>query len=377
MARADSEYKCLVDSEAYLKRWTAAGLLDDEAAARIRAWESNAAKTSEGLRWPVIAALVCGAILLAAGVLLFVSAHWDQLSPDQRLALVLLMVGVFHVSGAAVAQRFEGLSIALHTVGTFALGAGIGLAGQIYNLSSHWPTAILLWALGAGAAWALLRHWTQGALFAILLPTWLLSEWGENFPLNFDSTRLAVLGLSIAYFTALNHRTDSAFRKSLGWIGGIALIPAVIAAAIEITAQPYSRPESAFDFSVVIVVPLGLAYWFRRRAAVWNVGAALWSLILVLASAGHAGHWLLYAWCAIGSIGLISWGVAEQRAERINLGMIGFAITVLSFYFSDVMDKLDRSLSLIVLGAVFLGGGWFLERARRRLVAQIHPEAVQ
>jgi hypothetical protein len=41
------------------------------------------------------------------------------------------------------------------------------------------------------------------------------------------------------------------------------------------------------------------------------------------------------------------------------------------FYFSDIMGKLDRSLGLIVLGILFLAGGWVLEKTRRRLVANI------
>jgi hypothetical protein len=39
------------------------------------------------------------------------------------------------------------------------------------------------------------------------------------------------------------------------------------------------------------------------------------------------------------------------------------------FYFSSVMDRLGRAASLVGLGLLFLGGGWVLERARRRLVA--------
>jgi hypothetical protein len=51
--------------------------------------------------------------------------------------------------------------------------------------------------------------------------------------------------------------------------------------------------------------------------------------------------------------------------------MAGFAITILCFYFSTVMDKLGRSESLIGLGVLFLAGGWALEKLRRRLVAQM------
>jgi hypothetical protein len=52
------------------------------------------------------------------------------------------------------------------------------------------------------------------------------------------------------------------------------------------------------------------------------------------------------------------------------MGAALFAATVIAFYFSEVMDKLGRSASLIGLGVLFLAGGWALERVRRRLVLQ-------
>jgi uncharacterized membrane protein len=79
----------------------------------------------------------------------------------------------------------------------------------------------------------------------------------------------------------------------------------------------------------------------------------------------------LYAWCALGAVGLVFWGLHEARRERVNLGIAGFAITLMAFYFSSVMDKLGRSLGLMGLGLIFLLGGWQLERLRRRLNARI------
>ena len=66
--------------ERYLDRWTSRGLIDPSAAERIRAFESEQEK-SQGLRWPVLIAIAFGGLLLGAGVLLFVAAHWDTLAP--------------------------------------------------------------------------------------------------------------------------------------------------------------------------------------------------------------------------------------------------------------------------------------------------------
>ena len=133
--------------ERYLERWTTAGLIEPSTAERVRAYEAEQEKT-QGLRWPVVFAIGLGGLLLGAGVLLFVAAHWDTLSPGERFGLVLLLVALFHVAGAFAAERFSVLSTTLHAVGTICLGAGIFLAGQIFNLQEHWPGG--LHALGAG-----------------------------------------------------------------------------------------------------------------------------------------------------------------------------------------------------------------------------------
>jgi uncharacterized membrane protein len=68
---------------------------------------------------------------------------------------------------------------------------------------------------------------------------------------------------------------------------------------------------------------------------------------------------------------LVWWGVHIAAKSLVNYGVVAFAATVMWFYFSSVMDKLGRSLGLIMLGVLFLAGGWALERTRRRLVASL------
>jgi uncharacterized membrane protein len=77
----------MADIERLLNRWQTAGVLDAEGAGRIRAFEgeSAAADGHTGLRWQGMVALVLGAILLACGVVLFVSAYWDEIGPARGM----------------------------------------------------------------------------------------------------------------------------------------------------------------------------------------------------------------------------------------------------------------------------------------------------
>jgi uncharacterized membrane protein len=377
-----------------LERWISAELVDASTAARIRTFEESQG-SNERLRWPVLLAVALGGVLLCAGVLLFVAAHWDELSPAWRFTLVLFLVALFPIAGALTEERFPALSTTFYAIGTICVGAGIFLTAQIFNLQEHWPTGILMWAIGALAGWLILRHWTQAALLALLVPAWLAGEWEVRTEGFAVSNRLLTEGLLLMAITYLCSRTsgkDSALRRALAWIGGIALLPLGVWAFVE----PHenwrwwgwqNRPGISATlriagWAIAICAPLALAFVLRKSAAWTNAIAAVWVLVIGTFRGPYdetGGKLPIYAWnslgpyfwAGIGALGMVAWGLLERRRERINLGVAGFALTVIIFYFSDVMDKLGRSASLIGLGVLFLFGGWALERARRQLVARV------
>jgi uncharacterized membrane protein len=371
-----------------LRRWAESGLVDSATADRLRAFEIAREKTS-GLRWPVLLALAFGGLMLSAGVLLFVAAHWEDLSPAARFSLVLLVTGLFHGAGAAATGRFAALARVLHAAGTAALGAGIFLAGQIFHLQEHWPGGVMMWAAGAWIAYAVLRDWPQLILAAMLTPCWLLGEWivaTRRFSGEQQVESQGLLLLALTYFTLRTKEKDGPVERALMWIGGIALIPCTIFAAERwwYWQGPIVPVRLLIlGWALGLGLPLALAYWRRGRAAWMNLVAALW--VVLLGSMAAILHeqameslfkhfWRdfgLYLWLWIGALGLIWWGMHEGRKERVNLGVASFGITVLTFYFASVMDKLGRSVSLIGLGLLFLLCGWFLEKSRRRLLARL------
>lgn len=353
-----------------LSDWTEAGLLDPAQAERILAFERRREpRLGPGL------ALALGVLLLGAGVLLFVAANWERLSPGARFSTVLALVGGFHLAGA----RGPRLGMALHGLGTVALGAGIFLAGQIFNLQEHWPGGLMLWALGAWLGYALLRDWVQGLLAALLTPAWLIGEWVEAtrlYPLaSGQALSLGVLLLAFSYLTARLPGRDSLLRKALAWAGGLALIPATCLLVFTMHGWRHAGtgPEGPLflaGWAVALGGPLALAALLRGRAAWMNLAAALWALALAWA-AGAGPGWAIHGMSALGAVGLILWGLREGRGERVDLGVAAFAITLLAFYFSSIMGKLGRSLGLMILGLLFLAVGWQLERLRRKLNARI------
>ncbi|MFN7678066.1 MAG: DUF2157 domain-containing protein [Cyanobacteriota bacterium] len=376
-----------------LQRWLAAELIDPATVTAIERWE--AAQPMPRLRAPILVCLALGAVLLGAGALLFVAAHWDTLAPSWRFTLVMGLLLALHGLAAWSASGFPALAMALHAVGSVALGGGIFLVGQIFNLQAHWPGGLLLWGLGAGLGWLLLRQWPQLALLALLAPVWLMSEWLQFCRQRIDLPGLGawtiaaipcagVLLLCLTYLGAPRGSGADPARRALLWLGGLGLFPAAVSwitlvgfqgkdgvtgGGLEPLRGGLPLGLAALGWSVAIGGPLLLGWWLRGRGF-WPLAvAAGW--ILASVGIGHPITPWSYAWTAIGGLLLVAWGLRESRAERINLGTAAVAITIVTFYFAEVMDKLERSLSLILLGLLCLLGGLALERLRRRMVGRL------
>jgi hypothetical protein len=251
-----------------LDRWLEAGLVDASTLARIRSFESEH-RPEQGLRWPALLAISFGALMVGGGLLLFIAAHWEGMSPTIRFLTVLALVSGFHISGALFSNHSPRVSTAIHGLGTVALGAGIFLAGQIFNLEEHWPGGVLLWALGAWIGYALLRDWVQGTLAALLTPFWLAGEWmvaTRAWPPWAGQEQVLAYGgflLALSYLSARFREGDNLLRRALMWIGGFALLPTVF--AVLATSWDYHHAQAVagsrgwlwVGWSVALAAPPG------------------------------------------------------------------------------------------------------------------------
>jgi uncharacterized membrane protein len=383
------------DIESLLKRWQSAGVLDTDAATRIRTYEAEQSQPT-GLKWQGRVALILGGILLASGVALFVSAHWDELGPGWRYTLVMLMVAVFHLGGAIARERYHALSTTLHAVGTISTGAAIALVGQIFNIQEHWPAGILLWFVAALAGWILLRDEAQQTLALLLFPAWLISEWSyaadNHIGIPVYVGRFLVVW-SALYLTVF---LGSPRKIARGILFTCAAIASVVGIVLMLESwESWNRSQTFLPFhmrfwgwGLIAVLPLIFSVFRLRKSLVPVLIGIVFALALpwfTLTWTYHyaygaysrtdpslAAHALVAGYCVF----LIWWGVREVSRALVNLAIVGFGATVAWFYFSNLFDKMGRSLGLIGLGILFLAGGWVLEKTRRSLLSHMAESSV-
>jgi uncharacterized membrane protein len=309
------------------------------------------------------------------------------------------MVAVFHLGGGLARSSYHGLSTALHAVGTVATGAAIALVGQIFNIQEHWPAAILLWAVAALAGWALLQDEAQQTLTLLLFPAWIFCELcyatqnhiGQDVFLGRFLIAWAVLYLTVFL--------DSKRKVAQGILFVVAAIGCLIGVVITLESwRSWYGNQSFFPFSLQVwgwidfaVLPLLIAL-VKLRKSLAPVAVAIafsvalpWCIRVRLQRYDYGNYHssytystpnlLAHALVAAFTVFIIWWGVRQASKALVNLGIVGFAITVGWFYFSDLFDKMGRALGLIGLGILFLAGGWALEKMRRGLIAGMGREA--
>ena len=375
--------------EKHLEQWETAGVVDGATGERIRAFEAGQVNPARQ-RWQVVVALIFGGILLGAGVLLFVAAHWDEVSPTGRFLLVVGVLAALHVGAVLSGERFPAMATVLHAVGTIGAGAAIALVGQIFNMQEHWPAAILLWALCAAAGWKFLGDQFQQVFFLLLVPAWIISEWcywANSFG-GFEiylARMIAVVGA--VYLTAFIH---SKRQVVFGILFGVAAVALIVAVGIASDGWHtwYSHPALPLGLRLtaiaVMIATIAVGWLWERSSVIPTVAVMAMMFLLPWLRAKVHGEeaWqrgytyevpslLAYVVVAATAMVFVWWGVRERSRAVVNYGIVVFAITVGWFYFSSLMDKLGRSLGLIGLGILFLLGGWLLERFRRRLMMQV------
>jgi uncharacterized membrane protein len=387
-----------------IERIQKAGLITPEQQRRI---VEHFKLKEEGSRFLTIISFV-GAILVACGIILLISANWEQIPRGIKIGVGLLLMLGAHGGGwylREVNGQHRKTGEALHLVGSGLFLGNIALIGQIYHLSARPPNAILLWWAGIAALPWLLRSKAQHILALLAFGLWFgmeINEQGSLIYFGGDEYQLllyALLGLVYLGGGYCLRRTSFAeFASPTEKLGLLALT----AASYPLTWGVFDRNQAALAAVspwifpalaalAVVAVALGVSTLpdlSREWRLTW--GLALAGTVALLAGALYvAPHWSVshdrhaagYHWVCSGVLFLfcllqIQVGVQRRSEFMLNLGVAFIALIIIAAYIS-LFGSMART------GLVFLGGGVFLilfgiylEKKRRTLMRQMKESAL-
>lgn len=391
-----------------LSYWRREGLLTEAQVAALSASLEHLERRGDSARAARIFGII-GAVLSGLGAVLWVASNWHGMSPMQRVLVLLAGYGATVATAALVERRgLPLLSEAVWLLSTLLLGANIFLIAQSYNLSLTLWQGTLAWMIGA-LAMGYARQSAAQAAVAVPLLVLTLGWAGGGSGWFFDDQIeflfadgglrpvLPLLGLAlVALSTLLPLRRDLAFARApfLRW--GLFLLAATLiltTAHVELAAAFYDaewslRQGLVAAAAAVLVLAAALAGEVESRFSRPVLVGLLAFLAVPLVPVGGQGGWLalepggvhvyfgLYVIAVFAlAVGTIQLGVQARNARLVNVGMLSTMLIIIIQYFGWSFELFDRSLAFILGGLVLMALSVFVERSRRRLLANMEVTA--
>jgi uncharacterized membrane protein len=316
------------------------GVLDDAAAARLRAHYAQAA-TPQGFGWGMILLAIGGAALVGLGVILIFAHNWENWTPEVRVALSLApllfgQIAAFHAlrSGSRLWCEGAGLFTGL------AIGASIALIAQTYQFGGDLPRFILTWTLLALPLVYLLDSSAVAALCWLGVLGWAVVSphegwWGESAQ---DALRLPAFLLlaSLPLPHLMRHiRLDRASSR-VAWLLRVLLLVLVAGLAAVLVRRHFD--ELLFVYaSMAASAALAGRLYFSGTQGLWGNP---------LQGAGSLGVLVIALLMTVREI----W--PEVEVPRSTLLLIPCALGLLAFWLAVQLARREGRLLPFVFAAL-------------------------
>lgn len=351
-------------------------------------------------------AIICmiGAVLVACGIILLISANWDEISRGIKIAIGLALMLGAHAGGwwlREVQGKYRKTGEALHLIGSALFLGNIALVGQIYHLTSRPPNAILLWWAGIAALPWLLRSKAQHVLCLLAFGLWFGLEVNERGSFLFggnDERQLALYAvLGLVYLGAgycLRRTTFVEFAGPTEKLGLLALLICFYPQTWKDFYGGWHEREllsNVWVFASMGLIALALlAAGINKLATLtrqwrWTWGLALLGMAGLLAGiwfrlwqtdagdyAYFSGYYLvaavaLFIFCLLQ----IQVGIQERSAFLVNTGVTFIALDIIAAYIGLLGSMARTGVMFLVSGLFLIVFGVYLEKKRRGLMLQV------
>jgi uncharacterized membrane protein len=336
-----------------------------------------------------------GAIILAAGLIIFFASNWIEFGRAAKIASLFALTLFFYLLGFELTQQgrwnFPKLGLALIFLGCVLFGVDILLLALIYDLTAEHAWSLLMdWAV-----WLAIAYLVRSRLILFLgligVVSWFGAEvgylWGGYWiylgrPLHFIG--LGACLLAIAGIHAW--REQRSFSAPYALVGLLLIYLSTLILSIfdvqrGFRAETWSAPLAVwlmllgpylFALTALVIIHLG---WRRTTLANPPALVVLFLLAVMLLSSviawtpGHREFWFILLLTLLTSAGIYL-GIAWESSVFLNTSIVFFAVNVYTRFYEYFWDAMPKSLFFIIGGATLIAGGIWVERVRRRLVQQ-------
>lgn len=350
--------------ESKLEAWVAAGLIDADAAARIRTHEE--ANDRPYVLWAIVG---LGLFALALGLALIVAANWDVIADWLKLGVHLALTAAAAAAvwvGAARDNRWlkEG---ALFLLAAFVL-AGIALHSQVYQLTGPMWQALVPWlvlmtpAMLIAGSTRLVAYGWAGMLLWTLASLALENEHADGLWYFVHGLAIAgpllLIGISLLPWRSRSFADGLREVGVLIWLGGVSFAHFVWAGTV--------TTSEAGEMAVRLVVPVvvaAAAVWAGRRwrmvpqAMLLPIIAAPMAALLLATVVPHADGWPARLVGAL--IYMAMWGVVARAAiasgwrALFGVAIAAIGIRIFIIYF-ELFGSLATTGAGLIIGGVLL-----------------------
>lgn len=386
-------------AEHFIKRWQKAGLIDDDLARRIVAWEV-------AHRRPVVlwALAGMGALAMGLGVMAIVGANWEEIPAWLKLAVDLGLNGACAIAVFVFWQRGRLWLCEVSALLLFGLVlSGIALIGQIYQLqSAPWRALVLwlalctpflalttrarltavIWAIAAATTWFEASDPIHDLLARIAVVPSRRPYWELDVLLPLMGFLVVCLVIAVAslrwLWPATRAQADMLMRLAMASL--IALCSLVMAFAWRSSGD--SGPLGPIALATIAALLAGAALWFSGLAAerrmlvallaasfaAWTIGVLLSGFHGRLGDIARAALFIAY-W---GGIGTVAARAGARGIFGLAFTLIGLRLLVL--YFEAIGGLTATGFGLIgggVLCLALAAVGWRLMRRVPRRPAEV------
>jgi uncharacterized membrane protein len=392
-----------------LDAWREAGLLTAEQHARILARISapavpalarpatarRAVSQERKLGRGVSILVNLGAIILAAGLIIFFASNWIEFGRAAKIVSLFALTLFFYLVGFELTQEgrwsFPKLGLALVFLGCVMFGVDVLLLALIYDLTAEHAWSLLMDCVIWLAIAYLLRSRLILFLGLIGVVSWFGAEvgylWGGYWIYLGRPFHFLGLGACLLAISGLQ-----AWRGQRGFAAPYALVGLLLIylSSLILSIFDVQRGFRAVDWNaplavwVMLYAPYLLAlialyvihvHWQQTSLSDPPVLTVLFLQILMLLTSliawapGHREFWFILLLTLLTSAGIYL-GIAWESPVFLNTSIAFFAVNVYTRFYEYFWDAMPKSLFFIIGGATLIAGGIWIERVRRRLVRQ-------